>query len=600
MNKKLSFTSVRFSKYKAFRNFSVRLQRFNVLVGPNNSGKSTILGAFRILSEGIRRARARRPTPIHISGEASEGYLVDLTDLPVSIENVFTDYDDSEPATVTFRINNGSTLRLIFPEVGLCIMTCGSELGTIRSPSDFRKYYPVTIGLVPVLGPVEHNEQLYQQEAARRALFTHGASRNFRNIWYHYKEDFPEFRKLVRQTWPDMDIERPTTEYMDRKTCLYMMCLEKRYPREMYWAGFGFQVWCQILTYALRAKEDTVLIIDEADIYLHADLQRQLVSILKDLGPDILLATHSVDIISEAESGELLVIQKHAQSAKRISSPAQLQDVFQILGSNLNPTLTQLARTRRALFVEGNDDFRILGILARICGYNALANRSGLAVIPVEGFNPRKIKDFGQGVENALGCSIVKAVIFDRDYRSETEVSRVEKELLKVASFAHMLQRKEIENYLLDPSVLERATNRRLEERAIHTGKVPSELSVTFAELLETETEKMKNDVIGHYISARIEELKISDPGLDSSTMNKTAVSEFDELWKTLDGRLQIVPGKAMLKNVNIRLQGEIGISISPFTIASCMSRNYVSDEIQAMLKELNNFSQINIDDENK
>ena len=596
MNKKLSITSVRFSKYKAFRNFSVSLQRFNVLVGPNNSGKSTILGAFRILSEGIRRARSRRPTPIHIPGEASEGYLVDLTDLPVSIENVFTDYDDSEPATVTFRINNGSTLRLIFPEVGLCFMTCGSELGTVRSPSDFRKHYPVTIGLVPVLGPVEHNERLYQQEAARRALFTHGASRNFRNIWYHYNEDFPEFRKLVRQTWPDIDIERPTTEYVDRKTCLYMMCLEKRYPREMYWAGFGFQVWCQILTYALRAKEDTVLIIDEADIYLHADLQRQLVSILKDLGPDILLATHSVDIISEAEPSELLVIQKNARSAKRISSPAQLQDVFQILGSNLNPTLTQLARTRRALFVEGND-FRILGILARVCGYNALENRSGLAVIPVEGFNPRKIKDFGQGVENALGCSIVKAVIFDRDYRSETEVSRVEKELLKVASFAHVLQRKEIENYLLDPSALERATNRRLEEHVIHTGKVPSELSITFAELLETETEKMKNDVIGHYISARIEELKIFDPGLDSSTMNKTAVSEFDELWKTLDGRLQIVPGKAMLKSVNIRLQSEIGISISPVTIASCMSRKYVPAEIQDMLKELNEFSHLNIDE---
>ena len=110
----------------------------------------------------------------------------------------------------------------------------------------------------------------------------------------------------------------------------------------------------------------------------------------------------------------------------------------------------------------------------------------------------------------------------------------------------------------------------------------------------------MKNDVIGHYISARIEELKISDPSLDSSTMNKTAVSEFDELWKTLDGRLQIVPGKAMLKSVNIRLQSEIGISISPVTIASCMSRKYVPAEIQAMLKELNDFSQINIDDENE
>jgi predicted ATPase len=55
-------TSVRFARYKAFREFSLSLDRFNVLVGPNNSGKSTILSAFRILAEALRRARARSAT----------------------------------------------------------------------------------------------------------------------------------------------------------------------------------------------------------------------------------------------------------------------------------------------------------------------------------------------------------------------------------------------------------------------------------------------------------------------------------------------------------------------------------------------------------
>lgn len=38
------FTSVRFHRYKAFRDYFVILGRFNILVGPNNSGKSTVLG----------------------------------------------------------------------------------------------------------------------------------------------------------------------------------------------------------------------------------------------------------------------------------------------------------------------------------------------------------------------------------------------------------------------------------------------------------------------------------------------------------------------------------------------------------------------------
>jgi hypothetical protein len=42
---------------KAFREFSLSLDRFNILVGPNDAGKSTIVGAFRILAEGLRRER---------------------------------------------------------------------------------------------------------------------------------------------------------------------------------------------------------------------------------------------------------------------------------------------------------------------------------------------------------------------------------------------------------------------------------------------------------------------------------------------------------------------------------------------------------------
>lgn len=61
MGEKHHFTSVKFKNFKALKHFSVSLREFNVLVGPNNSGKSTILGAFRILAEGIRKASSREP-----------------------------------------------------------------------------------------------------------------------------------------------------------------------------------------------------------------------------------------------------------------------------------------------------------------------------------------------------------------------------------------------------------------------------------------------------------------------------------------------------------------------------------------------------------
>ncbi|MGB7748437.1 MAG: AAA family ATPase [Verrucomicrobiia bacterium] len=43
MSEKLRITSIRFRNYKAFRDYSISLAPFNVLVGPNNAGKSTVL-----------------------------------------------------------------------------------------------------------------------------------------------------------------------------------------------------------------------------------------------------------------------------------------------------------------------------------------------------------------------------------------------------------------------------------------------------------------------------------------------------------------------------------------------------------------------------
>src|SRR5659263_554943 len=119
-----AITSVRFRNFKAFKTFSISLRDFNVLVGPNNSGKSTILDAFRILSEGIRIANSKSPEFIRTYNMNERGYLIGLEDLPIATENVFTDYNVEEPAVIDFRISNGNILRLSFPEVNKCCLVC--------------------------------------------------------------------------------------------------------------------------------------------------------------------------------------------------------------------------------------------------------------------------------------------------------------------------------------------------------------------------------------------------------------------------------------------------------------------------------------------
>lgn len=569
------FTSITFKNYKALKRYSVSLGSFNVLVGPNNAGKSTIIGAFRILSEGMRKASAKKPEYINLDGIASWGYRVPLEDLPVATENIFSDYDDTEPATVEFRLSGGNKLLLVFPEPKSCFLVCKTEKRSVHSPSDFRREYKASVGFVPVLGPVEHNEPLYQIEAARRALLTHRASRNFRNIWYHYPEEFEHFRDLVRSTWPGMDIEKPEIDHSYEKPILHMFCPEERFPREIFWAGFGFQVWCQMLTYIVRARKDSLLIIDEPDIYLHSDLQRQLVGLLKSIEPDVLIATHSTEIISEADPGDLLIVNKKTFSAKRIKDPSQLQSVFGVLGSNLNPTLTQLAKSRRAVFVEGKD-FQILAAFARKLGKQEIANRSDFAVIPVEGFNPQKVNDFSKGMELTLGGKLLKAVIFDRDYRSKDEADRESTQLKKIVDFAHIHARKEIENYLLEPAAIERALLQRITEHNRRTDEAVK-CEERIEDILEGLTSTLKNRISGQFLSKRAAFEKAKSPGLDSATINQNLLEEFDALWGELPKRLEIVPGKEILSSLNQYLQDKYKVTLTASLIISAMTRLLVS-----------------------
>ncbi len=587
MSSKVRITSIKFKNYKAFRDYSVSLKGFNVLVGPNNAGKSTILGAIRILSEAIRKARSK--TPIQLDGpqHGMWGHIVDLKNLPVSTENVFHNYEDEDPAIINFRLSNGNELLLYFPEKGVCFLFPKADR-SVKSINDFKKHFDLKVSFVPVLGPVEHNERLYAADTARRALLSHGASRNFRNIWYYFPDGFDEFQQMVRQTWPGMDIKRPETLWDGDHQTLRMFCPEQRFDREIYWSGFGFQVWCQMLTYMLQAKSSSLLVIDEPDIYLHSDLQRQLVTILSELGPDIVLATHSTEIISEVDADSLLNVNKRFRSAKRVNNTRELQDVFSILGSNLNPTLTQLAKTKRVVFVEGKD-FQIIGRFARKLGAEVVANRSHFAIISVEGFNPQKVKDFSAGMET-LGTKFSKFVIFDRDYRCDAEAKQIAKDLSKFCWFATVHDRKEIENYLLEPMAISAAIKKKLADKGfeISSDIEPEGISVILLRI----TDPLKNKVQSQLVAARHLFEKRDNPKLHNSNSSLAAMDEFDAAWSCFETRMKIVPGKEVLSLLNAFLQSNYGCALTPVSIIESFQRSAVFDEIKILVAKLQELSQ--------
>lgn len=587
MSAEVSITRVDFKNYKALKNYTIRLQHMNILVGPNNSGKSTILSAFRALGMGIRHALSKRAAIISSpEGMDRYGYQIKEDTLPMSLENVHTDYDDVD-TTVTFFLSNSNQIVLFFPKNGGCYLYIEAGGKNIITPKQFKEAIPINMEIIPVLGPIEQNELIVTEETVRKGLTTHRASRHFRNYWRYFPHGFDEFAALVSSTWPGMEIDPPIQpDIMNPE--LIMFCRENRIPRELFWSGFGFQIWCQLLTHISRCKDATLLIVDEPEVYLHPDVQRQLLSILRYCGPDIILATHSTEIMGEADASEILLINKSSTKAERLKDVKGIQRALDSVGSIQNVTLTHLARTGRLVFVEGDYDYKIIRRFARQLGLKELASGNEITTFESGGFTFwDRIKNFAWGFKSTLETSLQIGAIFDRDYWCDEQLSQIKNELDEHLAFSHIHRRKEIENYLLVPSVIERALRKAIRERARRTGGDIIEID-SVHKLLEQITEPMKIKLQAQYVQKRVDYHKGGK--LDGATIGEETLEIFENNWNDIESRMEIVKGKEVLALLRSEFQSKYSISITDFKIIDEFTPTEIPEDLRDLLFSLDKY----------
>lgn len=579
--KVVAITSIKFSQFKALHTFSVKLESCNILVGPNNAGKSTVISAFRLLEAALRTAGKRKPEFVSLNGLNKPGHKISTNGLPISLENVHTDYIHTD-TSISFRFSNSNFIYLNFPANGGCLMTWETQGPSIKTAQGFRKAFPFKVQVVPVLGPLEHEEPNVTEDTVRRSLGTPRACRHFRNFWYQNKVGFESFRNMLERTWPGMSIGEPEFDLQTR--CLAMYCKENRADREIFWAGFGFQIWCQLLTHLSRSKEFDLTVIDEPEVYLHPDLQRQLLSILRENANDFVIATHSTEIMGEADPSELMIVDKTKKAARRVKDVEGVQEALNALGSIQNITLTQLARNKKVLFCEGSFDYKVLRRFATRMGYPELAAGNDITQLASEGYSSwPKVKALAWGLKSTLGTGIKIAAIYDRDFWCNAETQEVETQLKAELAFAHIHKRKEMENYLLIPSVLERCLNRLIIERNKRVG-TESESASLIPLLLEI-TKNQKFDLQGQYVG-RYGDFHRSS-GKDNSTLNSEALRLFEEKWENLDTRMEIVCGKDVLKDLRAMVQDKHSVTLTEFRIIDEFDLSEIPEDLAGLISSL-------------
>jgi energy-coupling factor transporter ATP-binding protein EcfA2 len=579
---KIKISNVRFENFKAFEQYTVSLSEANILVGPNNSGKSTIISAFRALDSAIKIARSRPPSRVFVGEASLIGYHVPEDSLPMSLENVHTNYNSQE-SRIIFTLSNNNRLSLIFPEDGGCVLLPEARGAVITTTATFKRCFPITLTVVPVLGPVEHREIRRERSTVVGGLSTHRASRHFRSYWHYFEDGFEDFRELIERTWPHMHISQP--EFNSRTGELSMFILEGRMTRELYWVGFGFQIWCQLLTHLSRSTDSTMIVADEPETYLHPDVQRQLLGILREIGPAVLLATHSTEIMSEADPNEIIMIDKNRRVGERFRDVAGIQRALEAVGSNQNITLTALARSRRVLFVEGNYDFGLIRRFARKLGMRELGAGLDITPLPSGGFSSwQKVTVLASGIADVLGSPLIIAAVYDRDYFCQEFIGVVLGALHGHLPVAHVHARKEIENYLLVPDALDRA----IEQTVGGVDQLAVNAFTTAADLLREITDPLRDSVQSQLQARRWDHFRHS--GRDLADVNREALAGFGAAWNDLQKRLELVPGKEVLAQFRTRVQESLGISLTDSRVIDAMRRDEIPADLVDLLRRLDNF----------
>jgi len=577
--------SIAFQHYKALEKFKLELDRVNLLTGANNAGKSTVIGALRALAIALRTARSKSPERILIGGTRQPGYRISQRALPISLENVATNYAEGD-SSVTFVLSGGNRLILHFdPEEG-CVLLPDSPGTAVTTPSAFRARFPLDLTVVPVLGAVEHRELLLEEDTVNAALATPRASRHFRNYWYRRRKEFEPFADLVASTWPGMVLKAPEFNPMSKE--LTMFVCEDRIDRELHWVGFGFQIWCQLLTHLVRAAPGSLVVIDEPEIYLHPDIQRKLLHVLKGRNVDILLATHSAEILSEAEPGDVIIIDKRRRQAERLKDIKGVQRAVTVLGSQQNLVLASLARNRRVLFTQHQQDFLLLRRLARRLGLGELATGSGIACISSGGLdNWQRVRDMSTGAGVAAGGELAMAAVWDREGRHPDEVRTILSEVGALLQLAHVHERWDLQAYLLVPAAWDRAM-----QQALHAqGKNPASLPAVADVLMEV-TDDMR-DIIEEQCAAQTTRWILARLG-DGENANLAPEpghdSGFDNKWKSLPGRLTLLPGSQAVQRVRDRIEQFAGIALSESQIVEAMKPEEIAPDLRSLLYSLDGF----------
>jgi energy-coupling factor transporter ATP-binding protein EcfA2 len=398
-------TKLTLRNFKSIQDQTYEFTNFDLLVGRNNSGKSTVLQALAIWQfcmDEFHRATRSGTTGTRI-------LLPEFTALPLPEFNLLW-HEKTDRKNVPFK-KEGKTkyspqlllieidvewllpknekqnycvrLRYESPQAIYAIPDEGGwkKFRTLDEESLLPRiaYVPPFSGLEPVeewrdAGPIRKQVGKAQPGSVLRNLLvrvlgpqqTNGvetvSEKDALNV-----DDWKELTEAVHR-WFSVDLQKPV--YRSGATKIECEYKYKKKTYDLISGGSGFHQALTLLAFLYGYKPTTILL-DEPDAHLHVNLQREILDFFKDQtskrGIQFLIATHAEEFARGVDSRQIVSLLSGSPTR-----PEDKNKVVVAMADVSNVEVSQLLNSPFILYLEGETDERILRAWARTLGFEDL------------------------------------------------------------------------------------------------------------------------------------------------------------------------------------------------------------------------------------
>lgn len=467
-------TRIQIKNFKRLGEVDIELGPNVVFIGPNNSGKTTVLQALALWELGLRKWKERRKNK---SAESRPGVTINRRDLiAVPIPNASLLWRDLHMREVSRANGKLQTANIridivVEGEFDGRQWACGLEfdyandesfycrpLRLANTPKPSRMEIPdaalqTRIAFLPPMSGLASTEPKWEPGRVNVLLGEGQTAQVLRNLCYQIWEEGTgqgsKWGRLCSHIQGAFGVRLNPPQYLPERGEITMDYQEKDGgpTLDLSASGRGLQQTMLLLAH-LYANPGRVLLLDEPDAHLEILRQREiyhtLTKVAEGQGSQVIAASHSEVVLNEAADKDIVIafIGKPHRIDNRKSKPDQVLKALRSIGYD---QYAQAEQKGWVLYLEGSTDLDVLRAFADKLGHPAKEVLQNVFVHYVAN-QPQKAREHFNGLREAYP-DLVGVAIFD--------LLGNPKDKLQAGPLVELMwQRREIENYLCQESVL--------------------------------------------------------------------------------------------------------------------------------------------------